>query len=92
MEGLAKNADLWEIPNMKTLTVDDQKRIRIPDAKPRQVFAYEPNEDGSITLVPVKAERKERFPKGSLLKYLTPERDREQLEILKNCVQHPDPE
>ena len=25
---------------MKTLTVDDQKRIRIPDAKPRQIFAY----------------------------------------------------
>ena len=37
---------------MKTLTVDDSKRIRIPDAKPRQVFAYTNNGDGTITLTP----------------------------------------
>ena len=37
---------------MKTLTVDDQKRIRLPDVEPRQVFAYE--KDGvKITLTPV---------------------------------------
>jgi len=71
---------------MKTLTVDDQKRIRIPDAKPRQVFAYENHGNGTITLTEVKAERKERFPRGSLVKYLTRQRDREQLEILKGCV------
>jgi hypothetical protein len=75
---------------MKTLTVDDQKRIRIPDAKPRTVFAYQNNGDGSITLTEVKAEAKERFPRGSLLKYLTPERDKEQLEILKGCVLGPE--
>jgi hypothetical protein len=75
---------------MKTLTVDDQKRIRIPDAKPRQVFAYENHGNGTITLTEVKAERKERFPRGSLVKYLTPQRDREQLEILKGCVQEPE--
>jgi len=83
---------IWEIPTVKTLTADAAKRVRIPDAKPHQVFSYEPNEDGSITLVPVKSERKPRFPKGSLLKYLTPERDKEQLAILKSCVQHPKPE
>ena len=75
---------------MKTLTVDDQKRIRIPDAKPRQVFAYENHGNGTITLTEVKVERKERFPRGSLVKYLTPQRDREQLEILKGCVQEPE--
>ena len=40
---------LWEIPAMKTVTVDKYKRIRIPDVKPRQVFAYEQN-GGRFTL------------------------------------------
>lgn len=71
---------------MKTLTVADHKRVRIPDARPRQVFAYENSADGTITLIPVKVERQERFPRGSLLKYLTPERDEEQLAILKGCT------
>ena len=75
---------------MKTLTVDDSRRIRIPDAEPRQVFAYTQNGDGSITLVPVKAKRKEMFPRGSLLKYMTAERDAEQLAILSGCVQGPE--
>jgi hypothetical protein len=75
---------------MKTLTVDDQKRIRIPDAKPRQIFAYENHGNGTITLTEVKAERKDRFPRGSFVKYLTAERDREQLVILKGCVQEPE--
>jgi hypothetical protein len=75
---------------MKTLTVDDQKRIRIPDAKPRQVFAYENHGNGTITLTEVRAERKDRFPRGSLLKYLTPQRDREQLRILDGCLQGPE--
>jgi hypothetical protein len=52
----------WEIPKMKTLTVDDQKRIRIPDAKPHQVFAYENSGDGRLTLTLVKAEAQEPFP------------------------------
>ena len=75
---------------MKTLTVDAQKRVRIPDAKPRQVFAYESTSDDTVTLTPLKAQRKERFPRGSLLKYLTPERDKERLAILKGCVQAPE--
>jgi len=73
-----------------TVTVDDKKRVRLPNAKPGQVFAFESAEDGSVTLTPVKPpQRKERFPRGSLLKYLTPERDAEQLAILKGCVQGP---
>jgi hypothetical protein len=74
---------------MKTLVVDDYKRIRIPDVKPRQVFSYEPAADGSIRLVPVKEVLEEAFPPGSLLKELTPEHDAEQLAILKGCVQGP---
>jgi len=87
---LEKHAGVWEIPTMKTLTVDAHKRVRIPDAKPKQVFAYETNLDGTVTLTPVKAELKGRFPRGSLLKYITPARDKEQLAILKGCVQGPE--
>ena len=39
---------------MKILTADDAKRVRIPDAKPRQAFDYARTEDGVITLTPVK--------------------------------------
>jgi len=83
-------AILWEITIVKTLTVDDQKRIRIPDAKPRQVFAYANNGNGTITLTEVRAEAKERFPPGSLLKYLTPERDKEESILLSGCVHGPE--
>ncbi|HXP63734.1 MAG TPA: hypothetical protein VN829_24725 [Dongiaceae bacterium] len=38
---------------MKTLTVDERQRIRLPEAKAGQVFAYEPNSDGTIKLVPL---------------------------------------
>ncbi|SPE50340.1 hypothetical protein SBV1_1110010 [Verrucomicrobia bacterium] len=38
---------------MKTLTVDERQRIRLPVAKPGQVFAYEQTLDGTIKLVPV---------------------------------------
>jgi hypothetical protein len=79
---------------MKTLTVDDQKRIRIPDAKPRQVFAYQNNGDGTITLTAVKAEAKPNFPKGSLTKYFTGKlgRERNELEtaLVKGTVQGPE--
>jgi hypothetical protein len=70
---------------VKTLKVDAQKRVRIPDAKPKQVFAYETSGDGAIILTPINGQRKERFPRGSLRKYLTPQRDQEQLAILKGC-------
>ena len=75
---------------MKTLTVDADKRVRIPDAKPKQIFAYESNSDGTVTLTPVKTDRKGRSPRGSLLKYMTRERDKEQLAILNGCVQGPE--
>ena len=33
---------------------------------------------------------KESFPPGSLLKYFTPERDKEELSILADCVKGPE--
>ena len=39
---------------MSIITADDYKRVRIPDAKPGQAFAYELSADsGAITLTPV---------------------------------------
>jgi len=52
---------------MKTLKVDEHRRVRLPGVKPRQVFAHEKSLDGRIILTPVlKAEtrpNKVRFEK-----------------------------
>ena len=70
---------------MHTVTADKYKRVRLPDAKPQQVFAYANAGDGGIVLTPVKAARKEAFPRGSLLEYFTPERNKEELARLPGC-------
>ena len=77
------------IATMNTLKADAKQRVRIPDAKPNQVFAYSNNGNGSFTLTVIKAQRKPAFPRGSLLKYFTAEKNKEELEILKGCVQGP---
>lgn len=69
---------------MKTLTVDDHQRIRMPDAKPRQVFAYENHGDGHVTLTLVTSAAHEPFPKGSLRQYITGESN-EELSALARC-------
>ena len=84
-KGLDRAAQEREITAMHTVTADKYKRVRLPDPKPRQVFAYANAGDGSIMLTPVKAERKEAFPRGSLLKYFIPERNKEELERLPGC-------
>jgi hypothetical protein len=38
---------------MKTLTVDEQQRVRLPGVKPHQVFAHETGSDGRIILTPI---------------------------------------
>jgi len=58
----------WEFPRMKTLTVDDRQRIRLPKVKPGEVFAYEPNSDGTIKLVPVVAKPGSRRVVARLVK------------------------
>ena len=70
---------------MKTLTIDAHKRIRIPDAQPQQVFAYENTGDGRRILTEIKVESTEPFPPGSLRKHVTPERDAEMLALLKGA-------
>ena len=79
---------------MKTLTVDDHKRVRIPDAKPRQVYAYENHGNGSFTLTEVKAFAKSGFPRGSLTKYFTGklgrERDELETQLVKGSVNGPE--
>ena len=78
---------------MTTATVDDRKRVRLPDAKPGQVLTIEPGPNGGWFLAPVvKAETADPFPRGSLLKYVTSEYNREQLEVLKGCVLGPGPD
>lgn len=71
---------------MKTLVADEGKRVRIPDAKPRQVFAYENLGNGCFTLTVVKAGKKDAFPKGSLNRYFTRQKDKEELGLLKGCT------
>ena len=51
---------------MNPVKADAKLRVRIPEIKPGQVFARTTNPDGSVLLVPVKAEAKEPFPPGSL--------------------------
>ena len=76
---------------MKTLTADAHQRVRIPTAKPRQVFAFTTDHGGVITLTPLKQpKRKEPFPPGSLDKYFTAERDREEALIFSGCVKGPE--
>jgi hypothetical protein len=44
---------MWDIRTMKTLTVDDEKRITLPEAEPGAVFTYEHDHSGRVTLTPV---------------------------------------
>ena len=74
---------------MKTVKVDARQRVRLPDIRPLQVLSYHKNGDGSVTLRPLKVESRERFPRGSLKKYITAETNREMLQLLKGCVQGP---
>jgi hypothetical protein len=46
---------------MKTVTVDDRQRVRLPDAKPGDVLAYE--NQGSMTLTKIEPIK----PKGAWL-------------------------
>jgi hypothetical protein len=68
LKGLDPRRRKGEIPTMQTLKADPKQRVRIPDAKPGQVFAYEKLGEGhySLTLV-IKSKRRPRFPRGSLL-------------------------
>jgi hypothetical protein len=71
---------------MHTLIVDSKKRLRLPDAEPNQVYAYESQGEGRFLLTRVvKQESAEAFPRGSLKKYLTRAKASEELLLLKGC-------
>jgi len=55
---LANVRVLWEIPGMSIVTADDYKRVRIPDAKPGQAFAYELS-GNVVKLTPIKTDEQE---------------------------------
>jgi len=60
--------------------------VRLPDAKPRQVFTYENHGHGTFILTLVQAEPKEAFPRGSLTKYFTAAKNRAELSLLDGCT------
>lgn len=69
---------------MRTLVVDAKKRVRIPDAEPNQVYAYEAQGEGRFLLTRlIKAEPAESFPPGSLRRYFTQAKAKEELALLK---------
>ena len=77
---------LWEFPTMHTLIVDSKKRIRLPDARPNEVFAYERQGNGRFLLTRVvKEQPAELFPRGSLKKYFTRAKAKQELVLLKGC-------
>jgi hypothetical protein len=51
---------------METVKADNRQRVRLPDAKPGQVFAYENNGDGSFLLTRIKIDK--RRPTAKLRK------------------------
>jgi hypothetical protein len=71
---------------MHTVIVDSKKRLRLPDAEPNQVYAYEPQGEGRFLLTRVvKSDPPEAFPRGSLKKYLTRSKADEELVLLRGC-------
>lgn len=85
VKNLAVSVDQWEITTMKTLKVDAHKRIRISEFRPGQVFSYTRSGDDSFTLTLVNTGQKHAFPPGSLLKYFTPRKNKEELALLAGC-------
>jgi bifunctional DNA-binding transcriptional regulator/antitoxin component of YhaV-PrlF toxin-antitoxin module len=81
---------------MSATIIDKKHRMTLPESICAAV-GLKPNDqvewrvqDGEIRGRKLVAQKpKEAFPRGSLLKYLTPERDKEQLAILAGCVQGP---
>jgi hypothetical protein len=64
---------------MNATVIDKKRRMTLPESvceiRGRRLVAQKP---------------KEAFPPGSLLKYFTPARDKEELAILSGCVKGPE--
>ena len=75
---------------MKMVTVDKYKRIRIPDAKPRQVFAYE--QDGgrfTLTLVEPISSKKPKLVRRNGKTYLVSNRQITSDDVSRAMVDFP---
>jgi bifunctional DNA-binding transcriptional regulator/antitoxin component of YhaV-PrlF toxin-antitoxin module len=82
---------------MRATVIDQKRRTTLPESICHEI-GLRPNdqvewrvEDGEIRgrkLAPQPA--KQLFPPGSLLKYITAQRDEEQLAILTGCVPGPE--
>ena len=83
--------------SMNATMIDKKRRMTLPESV-CEAAGLKPNdqvewrvEAGELRGRRLAAKKpREAFPRGSLLKYLTPERDKEQLAILSACVQGPD--
>jgi AbrB family looped-hinge helix DNA binding protein len=81
---------------MSATVIDKKRRMTLPESICEAV-GLQPNdqvewrvENGEICGRKLVARKgKDGFPRGSLLKYLTRERDKEQLAILSSCVRGP---
>jgi bifunctional DNA-binding transcriptional regulator/antitoxin component of YhaV-PrlF toxin-antitoxin module len=82
---------------MNATVIDKKHRLTLPESicsaaglKPHDHIEWRV-QDGEIRGRKLAVQDPEKvFPRGSLLKYLTPERDSEQIAILSGCVQGPD--
>jgi bifunctional DNA-binding transcriptional regulator/antitoxin component of YhaV-PrlF toxin-antitoxin module len=94
---LEKGLFLRDNPSMNATIIDKKRRMTLPESVCEAV-GLKPNdqvewrvEAGEIRGRRLVAQRpKEAFPRGSLLKYFTPERDKEELAILSGCVKGPE--
>ena len=82
---------------MNATAIDKKRRMTLPESV-CQALGLKPNdqlewrvEAGEIRGRRLVAQKpKEAFPPGSLLKYFTPERDKDELAILSGCVKGPE--
>ncbi len=84
-------------PSVNATVIDKKRRMTLPESvckavglKPHDQVEWRA-EAGEIRGRRLVAQRtKEAFPPGSLLKYFTPERDKEEIAILSGCVKGPE--
>ena len=56
-QGWREGAGVGRLDRYVTSKTDDQKRLMVPLANPRQVYDVQGNADGTITLSPIKVEQ-----------------------------------
>ena len=88
---------LWNNFPMNATVIDKKRRMTLPESvcqeaglKPHDQVEWRV-ESGEIRGRRLAGRKsKEAFPPGSLVKYFTPERDKEELAILSDCAKGPE--